>query len=287
LSMLQTAVRTVGERGMKALVIFNEGDNFSAGANIGLALFAANVAAWPMLAEMISQGQATMQALKFAPFPVVGAPAGMALGGACEALLHCSAIQAHAETYMGLVEVGVGIVPAWGGCKEMLIRHQPGPADPKGPMPATIAAFEQISRAKVSSSAAEAREMRFLRAHDRITMNRDRLLSDARTLALEISDGGYAPPEPVAIRLPGPAGRAALDLAIRDFALQGLATAHDLTVAAQLATVLSGGDADPVAPAPEDRILGLEKDAFMALVKTEPTLARMEAMLTTGKPLRN
>jgi 3-hydroxyacyl-CoA dehydrogenase len=286
LAMVQQAVDIVGG-GMRALVIHNEAENFSVGANIGLALFAANLAVWPTLDQLIVQGQSVMRALKYAKFPVVGAPSGMALGGGCEILLHCSAVQAHAETYMGLVEVGVGIIPAWGGCKEMLIRNQPGPREPQGPMPAVMAAFEQISLAKVSKSAADAKEMKLLRKTDGITMNRDRLLADAKALALKMVAAGYKPPDPVELRLPGATARAALKLAVDGYVLQGLAFPHDVTVAGHLANVLSGGDTDVMDTVDEERVMKLEKRAFMALVKTEPTLARMEAMLADGKPLRN
>ncbi len=286
LAMLMQAVEITG-RSMKALIIHNEGDNFSVGANIGLALFAANIGLWPTLDLLISQGQAAMRALKYAPFPVIGAPSGMALGGGCEVLLHCAAVQAHAETYMGLVETGVGIVPGWGGCKEMLIRHLPGPRDPKGPMPGVMAAFEQISLAKVSKSAAEAKEMKYLRQSDGVTMNRDRLLADAKALALKLVAAGYKPPAPVELHLPGPTARAALGLAIDGFARQGLALPHDVVVAGRLADVLSGGATDMMDAVSEDQICDLEKAAFMALIRTLPTLARMEVMLSTGKPLRN
>jgi 3-hydroxyacyl-CoA dehydrogenase len=286
LAMVQQAVDIVGE-GMRALVIHNEAENFSVGANIGLALFAANLAVWPTLDQLIAQGQSVMRALKYAKFPVVGAPSGMALGGGCEILLHCSVVQAHAETYMGLVEVGVGIIPAWGGCKEMLIRKQPGSREPQGPMPAVMAAFEQISLAKVSKSAADAKEMKLLRKTDGITMNRDRLLADAKALALKLVAAGYKPPDPFELRLPGATARAALKLAVDGYVLQGLAFPHDVAVAGHLASVLSGGDTDVMDTVDEDRVMKLEKRAFMALVRTEPTLARMEAMLADGKPLRN
>ena len=286
LAMLMQALQITG-KGMRALVIHNEGENFSAGANIGLALFAANIGLWPSLDELVTQGQSAMRAVKYAPFPVVGAPSGMALGGGCEVLLHCAAVQAHAETYMGLVETGVGIVPAWGGCKEMLIRHTPGSRDPHGPMPGVMAAFEQISMAKVSKSAADAKDMKYLRASDGITMNRDRLLADAKARALKLVADGYKPPEPTQFHLPGPTARAALRLAIDGFALQGIALPHDVVVANHLANVLSGGTTDMQDITEEDQILALEKKAFMALVKTDPTLARMETILATGKPLRN
>ena len=286
LAMVKQAVEIVGKK-MKALVIHNEGENFSVGANVGLALFAANIAMWPMIEDMVGQGQAAYKALKFAPFPSVGAPSGMALGGGCEVLLHCSAVQAHAETYMGLVEVGVGLIPGWGGCKELLLRNQPGPKDPKGPMPPVAAAFEAISLAKVAKSAAEAMEMKFLRPTDRITMNRDRLLADAKARALEMLAAGYKPPVPVELRLPGPTGRTALGLAVDGFAKQGKALPHDVTVSSALAEVLTGGATDMTEIVTEDQVQKLEKKAFLSLLRTGPTLARMEAMLTTGKPLRN
>jgi 3-hydroxyacyl-CoA dehydrogenase len=211
----------------------------------------------------------------------------MALGGGCEILLHCAAIQAHAETYMGLVEVGVGLVPGWGGCKEMLLRNQPGPCDPKGPMPPIADTFETISLAKVSKSAAEAKELKFLRASDGITMNRDRLLHDAKQRALQLLAEGYKPPEPRELRLPGPTAATALKLAVDGFRLQGKALPHDVTVSNALAEVLSGGATDVTAVVTEDQVQKLEKKAFLALLHTGPTLARMEHMLSTNKPLRN
>jgi 3-hydroxyacyl-CoA dehydrogenase len=271
---------------MKALVIYSDSENFSVGANIGLALFAANIGVWPVLEDLVTQGQNVMKALKFAPFPVVAAPSGLALGGGCEFVLHCSAVQAHAETYMGLVEVGVGIVPGWGGCKEMLIRQGEGTFVPHGPMPRVMAAFEQISLAKVSKSASNAKELKYLRKTDGITMNRDRLLPDAKALALKLAQD-YKPPQSIELRLPGPTGKLALHMAIQSYAQQGLALAHDVTVSNQLAHVLSGGATDMTEIISEDRVMELEREAFMALVKTEATLSRMEVMLATGKPLRN
>ena len=286
LDLVKKSVVHVGKN-MKALVVHNEGDNFSVGANIGLALFAANIAMWPMIDDLIGQGQATYKAVKFAPFPVIGAPSGMALGGGCEILLHCAAVQVHAETYMGLVEVGVGLIPGWGGCTELLLRNQPGPKDPKGPMPPVAAAFETISLAKVAKSAAEAKELKLLRPSDGISMNRDRLLFDAKQRALQMVAEGYKAPEPKELRLPGPTGVTALHLAVDGFRLQGKALPHDVTVSAALAEVLSGGSTDFTTTVTEDQVQKLEKKAFMALLRTGPTLARMEHMLTTGKPLRN
>jgi len=270
----------------KALVIYNEGGNFSVGANLGLALFAANMAAWMQIESTIATGQETMQKLKYAPFPVVSAPAGLALGGGCEILLHSSAVQAHAETYAGLVECGVGVIPGWGGCKEMLGRWATEPGMPKGPMPATTKVFEMVSTAKVAKSAAEARDMGILRKSDRITMNRYRLLADAKARALDLVPG-YKAPEPREIVLPGPSGIVALNLAVDGFAKTGMATKHDVVVAGELAKVLTGGDTDVLDTVTETKILELERAAFMRLLKTQATLARIEHTLETGKPLRN
>ena len=270
----------------KALVVYNEGSNFSAGANLGLALFALNIAAWGEIEKLVAGGQQAYKALKYAPFPVVGAPAGMALGGGCEILLHCDAIQAHAESYIGLVECGVGLVPGWGGCGEMIDRWAKNPATPKGPMPAVAKVFEIVSTATVAKSAANAMELGFLRATDGVTMNRDRLLADAKVRALALVDG-YAPPKPPTFRLPGEGGKAALALAVEGFAARGLATPYDTVVAGHLADVLCGGAADLVDTLSEDDMLANERAAFMALVRDKRTQARVEQMLTTGKPLRN
>ena len=287
-------VKMVGKAGelidgkkFKALVIHNEADNFSVGANIGIALFAANIALWPAIAESVGQGQRAFKGMKYAPFPVVGAPSGMALGGGCETLLHCDAVQAHAESYIGLVEVGVGVIPGWGGCKEMTLRWALNPRRPGGPMPGVAKVFEMISTAHVATSAAEAQEALFLRPTDGITMNRDRLLADAKAKALELVEAGYEPPEPPEITLPGPSGRVALEMAVDGFVANGKATAHDAVVSKRLAVVLTGGDTDLTETVTEDDLSRLEREAFLDLIKTPATLARIEHMLETGKPLRN
>lgn len=285
-AMIRKALEIV-QSGYRALVFYNEGQHFSAGVNLGLVLFAANVAAWPMIEDLLAQGQGIYRALKSSTFPVVGATSGLAVGGGCELLLHCDAVQAHAESHIGLVETAVGVVPAWGGCKELLARLSADPRHPRGPMPPVTAAFETIGLAKLAKSAFEARELGFLRPTDGITFNRDRLLADAKVKALDLANG-YRPPEPVKLTLPGPAGKAALGLMLRDLRAKGEATAHDEAVAGALAEVLTGGpEADPTEPVSEDKILALERAAFMRLVKTEATLARIEHMLETGKPLRN
>lgn len=285
LKLLGQAVEHVA-KSMKALVVYNEGSNFSAGANLGLALFAVNIAAWGEIEKLVSGGQQAYKALKYAPFPVVSAPAGLALGGGCEILLHSDAIQAHAESYIGLVECGVGLVPGWGGCGEYIDRWQRSGLLPKGPMPAVAKAFETISTATVAKSAAEAKELQFLRKDDGITMNRDRLLADAKARALAMVDG-YQPPKPPEFRLPGPSGRVALGMAAEGFHKRGMATDYDMVVSDALATVLTGGEADLVDVVTEEQMLALEKDAFMKRVRDPRTMARVESMLETGKPLRN
>jgi 3-hydroxyacyl-CoA dehydrogenase len=285
LKLLDRSVALVAER-FKALVIYSDATNFSAGANLAQALFACNIAAWGEVEKLVSAGQRSFKGLKYAPFPVVGAPAGLALGGGCEILLHCDAIQAHAETYAGLVECGVGLLPGWGGCGEMIARWTEAPGTPRGPMPAVAKVFEAVSTARVSKSAAEARSLKILREGDGITFNRDRLLVDARARALALVPD-YAPPARPTFRLPGAAGRTGMALAAEDVRARGLATAHDMVVAGRLATVLSGGDADPVDSVTEDDMLKLERREFLALIRTGPTLERIEHTLATGKPLRN
>jgi len=270
----------------KALVVYNEGSNFSAGANLGLAIFAMNIAAWGEVEKLVTGGQKAYKALKYAPFPVVAAPFGMALGGGCEICLNADAVQAHAETYIGLVECGVGLIPGWGGCGEMLSRFLADPKLPKGPMPAVAKAFETISTATVAKSAANAKEIGFLRPSDGITMNRDRLLADAKARALTLAEG-YVPPAPPTYRLPGAGGRAALDLAIAGFRARGLATPYDEVVSGKLAWVLTGGEADLPDTVTEADLLALEVGQFMTLVRDTRTMARIETMLNTGKPLRN
>ncbi|PCH85045.1 MAG: 3-hydroxyacyl-CoA dehydrogenase [Piscirickettsiaceae bacterium] len=285
LGMINTAIDIIPSK-YKALVLYNEGDNYSVGANIGLALFAANVAAWPQIEAMVKAGQDTYQRLKNAPFPVVGAPAGMALGGGCESLLHSDAIQAHAESYIGLVEVGVGLIPAWGGSKEVLTRWLANPKRPKGPMPAISKAFEFISTAAVSTSAFEAKDMLFLTDKDDITMNRERLLFDAKNKALSLVDD-YQTPEAVDISLPGKTARTALNLAVAGFVQSGKASPYDGEIADQIAMVLSGDNADTADVLSEDDLLTLERKAFMTLIQKDKTLDRVQHMLESGKPLRN
>ncbi|WP_121903774.1 3-hydroxyacyl-CoA dehydrogenase/enoyl-CoA hydratase family protein [Sphingomonas sp. PP-CE-3A-406] len=284
-ALINEAIPVVRER-FKALVVYNEASNFSAGANLGAAMFAVGAGLWDMVEASVSGGQQAYKALKYAPFPVVSAPAGLALGGGCEILLHSDAVQAHAETYAGLVECGVGLVPGWGGNGEMLDRWTKSRTLPNGPMPVLTKVFQAVSTAQVAKSAAEAKEMMILRKADGITMNRDRLLADAKTKALSLVDGYVAPEKPT-FRLAGASGRTGLNMAVTDFHKKGMATDYDLVVADRLAEVLTGGEADLVDTVTEDQLLDLERAAFMASVKDPRTQARVVHMLQTGKPLRN
>ena len=288
LGMVKKAVETIGDgKGKwKGLVVYTDADNFSAGANLGLALFAINIAMWPAIENLVEEGQSAYQMLRFAPFPTVAAPAGLALGGGCEITLSCSATQAHAETYIGLVECGVGLIPGWGGCAHMLGRAFTAKKRFGGPIPPVSQVFETVSLAKVAKSAAEARDLLYLRPTDQITMNRDRLLYDAKQRVLELAKD-YRPPEPWQLNLPGPTGRAALNLAVEGFRVLGKALPHDVTVSKALASVLCGGERDFTTTTSEKQILELEKREFIKLVHTPQTIARIEHTLATGKPLRN
>jgi len=200
--------------------------------------------------------------------------------------MHCDSLVAHCESYIGLVEVGVGIIPAWGGCKELMGRLRDFKLVEEGPMPPVMKAFEYIGTAQVAKSAEQARSMGFLAPNDQITMNRDRLLADAKARALELSEA-YEPPEPRTYNLPGLSGRTALQLAVKDLTLSGQATPHDVVVTNELAWILSGGDTDMTETVDEDDILSMEREAIGKLGRHEDSLARMEHMLATGKPLRN
>lgn len=287
--------------GFRALVIGTDAEHFSFGANIGFFMLACNTASWWAISDMIEQGQRGFMGLKYAPFPVVASLSGMALGGGCEILLHSDAVVAHLESYPGLVEVGIGVIPGWGGCKEMLARHievaeasakavasgkKPEMAMPTGPMPALSKAFEYISMAKVAGSAQEAQQMLILNARSRVVMNRRRVLAEARSLALELAKD-YQPPTPRGYRLPGASGYLALKMAVDNFRASGKATAHDEVVSLALARVLTGGDTDPTQEVSEQQLLDLERELFMELVHTKGTQARIAHMLATNKPLRN
>jgi 3-hydroxyacyl-CoA dehydrogenase len=283
---LRKALRTLPVHGFKGLVIYNEADNFSIGANLFLVQLAGRLGLWPLVRWFIGLGQRVYTEMKFSPLPVVVAPAGLALGGGCECVLHGTAVVAHAETYIGLVEAGVGIIPGWGGCKELLGRAGQSPLVKKGPMPPVMKAFEAIAMAAVAKSAAEARDLLMLRDGDGIVMNRDRLLAEAKRKVLALA-AAKQPREAYRYMLPGPSGAAALGLGVHDFLKKGVATPHDAVVAGHLAQVLTGGATDLTETLDEEDILKLERTHILALAKSRGTKARIAHMLKTGKPLRN
>lgn len=274
-----------GKHGAKALVIHNEGQNFSVGANIKLAEIAANYGQHWAIDKLVDYGQSTYKKLKYADFPVVTAPSGMALGGGCEVSLHADAVVAHAETYTGLVEMGVGFIPGWGGCVEMLRRAINDPKSAKGPMPPIVKAFETIAMVKVSMSGEEAKSLSYFTKDDQIVMNKKRVLAEAKAKALELVDG-YKAPEPEVWKLPGSAGRAALQMAVNDMYQRGFISSYAVALADQLAFVLTGGEkADGVTEIHEDDVRKLEADAFKRLVRDKRTLHRIQHMLKFNKAL--
>ncbi len=263
------------EKNFTAMVIANQGEVFSAGANLMFVLMAAQNGEWEELGEMIHRFQQMNLALKYAKCPVIAAPFSRVLGGGAEIVLHSAAVQASAETYIGLVEVGVGLLPAAGGCKEMLLR-----------VGDVRAIGERIGQAKVSSSGAEARQLGFLRDTDRITMNPDRLIGDAKELALELARD-YAPPERARVKVGGEAAFALLKLGIWSYRQGGYISDFDVTVLEKVAHVLSGGRLTGEQTVPEQYILDLEREAFLSLCGNAKTQERIQFTLKTGKPLRN
>ncbi len=285
MALIQQSIALIAEQ-YKGLVIHNEGEHFSAGADLTMLTPAFLSQDWEKVKSIIQLGQNTFRALKYAPFPVVAAPSGLALGGGCEILLHCDAIQAHAELYTGLVEVSVGLIPAWGGCKELLRRWLAHPKCPGGPIPPIAQTFETIGLAKTSTSAQEAKALLFMTKSDGISMNKSRLLADAKKRVLSLVKD-YQPPEEPVYYLPGKSGWSALAIAVNTLHQAGKATDYDVLISQQLAQVLSGGDTDMTQALNEQDILDLELAGFLFLVQQTGTLKRLEHMLKTGKPLRN
>jgi 3-hydroxyacyl-CoA dehydrogenase len=288
-AMMKAGVEEAGKN-WRALVIGNEAPDFSVGANLAQVLMASKMRMWPQIEKSAAALQQTHLALKYSPVPVVAAPAGRALGGGCEIVMHAQMVRAAAETYLGLVEVGVGVIPAGGGCKELLAR-MPGLSPERGPFAASRHAFEVIAVATVATSAADAVQYGFLRKSDGITLDRERLLADAKADALALAEardrGEWQPPVPPTLRLPGAGGRLVLEQVVDGLRLQGKASEYDTVVAGKLAYVLTGGECSPLDTLTEQDILDLEREAFLSLCGNTKTQDRMEALLKTGKPLRN
>ena len=280
------ATQRVG-RDFRALLIGNQGINFSAGANLVWLLEACGRSAWQEIDEQVRAFQKFCQGLKQASFPVVAAPFRQTLAGGAEVCLPCDQLVMAAETYIGLVEVGVGLIPAGGGCKEMLLRNEPADRDSKPQRQAGIVkAFEAIGMAKVSGSAVEAGELGFLRNRDQIEMSEDRLLYHAKQRAIGLSSS-YQPPAPASMTACGEPCLARLKVTVHLMHRAGYLSDHDVLIGRKLALVLSGGDLNHATLVTEQHFLDLEREAFLSLCGEEKTQQRMEHILKTGKPLRN
>ncbi len=289
IEMMNKSVDIVA-RDFEGLVIANHADNFSVGANIFLILIAAQNKDFDQIGQVVKAFQDANMNLRYSPKPVVVAPAGMALGGGCEITMHADRVQACGETYIGLVEVGVGLIPAGGGCKELVKRMVEGiPGEPPDNLlPFAQKAFEMIALAKVATSAQEAIEWGILKPTDGITMNRDFLIKDAKNAVLGMIKSGYRRPRPRNdIPVAGEDAAAAFKVYVQGMRNAGYATEYDVVVASKLATVLTGGEVRSGTRVSEQYLLELEREAFLSLCGDERTQARMQHMLMYNKPLRN
>jgi 3-hydroxyacyl-CoA dehydrogenase len=287
-SMLHKALDRVEREGLTGLVIGNEDPRtFSAGADLYMVLKLVGGGDWKKVEEAVRGFQETSLRLRRSPFPVVAAPFGLTLGGGTEFSLHADRVQAHAELYMGLVEVGVGLIPAGGGTTEMLFRFASAltPYAEADPFEAVRRAFQLIAMATTSTSALDARKLGFLRESDRVTMNRDRLLADAVAWVVDLAPD-YTSPLPRTITAMGKDGLGNLKYAVWAMKEAGQITDHEVRIASELAYVLTGGDGPPRRVTEQD-ILDLEREAFLRLLGTKETQERMQYTLKTGKPLRN
>jgi 3-hydroxyacyl-CoA dehydrogenase len=279
------------EKNFVGLVVGNQAQNFSVGANLMLMLMEAQEENWEEIDMIGRYFQQSTMSLRYSPKPVVVAPFQMVFGGGCEMALHADRVRAAAETYIGLVEVGVGIIPAGGGTKEMLLRALdsiPKNLADADPFPFVKRAFETIAMAKVASSAEEARALGFLGSDDSISMNTDRLIADAKKEVLALAASGYVQPQPrtdiLALGMPA---LATFKLGIHQMKRAGFISDHDALIGEKLARILTGGDLNHETRVSEQYLLDLEREAFLSLVGTRKTQDRIANMLKTGKPLRN
>jgi len=287
--MVQRALKEV-DRNYVGLVIGNEGESFSVGANLMMLLLAAQEGEWDEIDLMVRAFQNANMSLRYSSRPVVVAPFGMTLGGGCEVTLHGDRVCASAETYIGLVEAGVGLVPAGGGTKEFLLRHldRAGRNEDVDLFPFVKQVFETVGMAKVATSAREAQQMGFLRASDRLVMNRDRLIAEAKQTVLEMAREGYIPPKPRAdIPVLGGSALATFKMGLYLMSQSGFISEHDVKVGTKLAMILTGGEFSSRQKVNEQYLLDLEREAFLALCGERKTLERIQHTLKTGKPLRN
>jgi 3-hydroxyacyl-CoA dehydrogenase len=285
IDMLRRGVKEAADN-FAALVIGNDDLHFSAGANLMLLLLEAQEGNWDEVDLMIRAFQGATMGLRNADVPVVVAPAGLTLGGGCEIVLHADRVQAAAESYIGLVEVGVGLIPGGGGTKEMLARSMDALPPGADVLPFVQRVFETIGFGTVSTSGPDARRLGYLRAGDAITMNRDRLIADAKTLALSLV-AGYVPPQPRSIPVGGANVLAALKLGVHLAWRAGRISDHDAVIGRKLAWILAGGDIPAATTVSEQHLLDLEREAFLSLCGERKTQERIAHTLKTGKPLRN
>ncbi len=287
LRMMQYAQKVVPEQ-FAGLIVGNQGEHFSAGANLAVLLMQAQDGDFDEIEISIRQFQKFTTSIRYSPFPTVSAPFGLALGGGCEISLYADHIQAHGELYMGLVEAGVGLIPAGGGTTEMITRFTDQLLPHENAFSAVRKAFEQIALAKTSTSALEAqKDLGYLRDSDGITMNRDRLISDAKQKVLELAHN-YVQPQPrTDIPALGESAIANLKVAVHGLQLSKQASEHDGVIANQLAKILAGGTANREMKLSTQHFLDLEREAFLHLCGTRKTQERIAHTLKTGKPLRN
>jgi 3-hydroxyacyl-CoA dehydrogenase len=276
------------EKDFRGLVIGNQGTNFSAGANLGVLFMLAIEQEYDEINFSIKHFQDTMMRVRYSSIPVVVAPHALSLGGGCEMTLHGDRVQAAAETYIGLVEVGVGLIPAGGGTKELTKRVSDGLQEGDVELNALQNAFMNIATAKVATSAHEAFDMNILRRGDGITLNKDRQIADAKKLALELADAGYVQPVPASnIKVQGRTGMALFYAGINGMKMGNYITEHDMKIARKIANVMCGGDLSYPQEVSEQYLLDLEREAFLSLTGEKKTLERIQAILQGQKPLRN
>ncbi len=289
MSMMKFAIEEV-EKNHVGLVIGNQGGNFSAGANIAMLLLAAQEEEWDDINLMIHTFQQANMRLRYSSKPVVAAPYGLTLGGGCEVSIHADKVRAAGETYMGLVEVGVGLLPGGGGTKEMMMRSMDLAAKTPDADPLVFLkkTFEMIGMGKVATSAQEARSWGFLRDSDAISMNGDRLIADAKQEVLNLAAAGYTQPvQRTDIAAMGEAGMAAFKIALTMMKRGGYISDHDELIGRKIAKILCGGEMNHSARVSEQYLLDLEREGFLSLCGERKTQERIAAMLKTGKPLRN
>jgi 3-hydroxyacyl-CoA dehydrogenase len=278
----------LAEKDFKGLVIGHQGADFSLGANLGLVFMYAIEQEYDEIDFMVRQFQNSVMRIRYSSVPVVVAPQGRTLGGGCEMTLHSDLAQAAAETYIGLVEVGVGLIPGGGGTKELTKRVSDALEEGDVELNALQNAFMNIATAKVALSAEEAREMGILRSKDRISVNRDRQILDAKAAVLELAEAGYTMPVPAKnIKVQGRTGMALFMAGVEGMRMGNYISDHDKKIARWIANVMCGGDLSYAQEVSEQYLLDLEREAFVSLTGEKKTLERIQSILTGGKPLRN